>query len=595
MVEATIEQVMTLAIQHHQAGRLSEAEQLYCQILAREPGHVIAMHHLGVLAYQTGRNDLAVDLLRRVLTLNPNLPEAHSNLGNVLRVKGQLDEAITACRRAIVLRPNYAEAYNNLGLAMKEKGQLNEAIAAYRQAIALKPNFAEAYNNLAIALSDQGQLDQAIAECRQAIKLKPNYAEAHNNLGNALQNKGERGQAIGAYRQAIVHRPNYAKAYNNLGVALTDQGELDQAIAAYRQAIALEPSFAEAHSNLGNALRDQGELDQAIAACRQAINLMPNDAEAHHNLSLLLLVRGDFHRGWEEYEWRRKCTKFIPPMRNFAQQQWDGGSLEGRTILLYTEQGFGDAIQFIRYLPLVAQRGGKIIVECQAALQRLLRTVPERIEIVTCGEPLPAFDLQCPLLSLPRVFGTTFENIPNIVPYLHADSEDAEKWQRRLDDQLPNVKVGKVGLVWAGNPAHKNDRNRSMKLSSLAPLGQVPGIRFFSLQKGEAAAEAKIPPAGMDLVDWIAELQDFADTAALITNLDLVITIDTAVAHLAGAMGKPIWTLLPFIPDWRWLMDRQDSPWYPTMRLFRQSARGDWEGVIKRVAEALTIGIKNRV
>jgi hypothetical protein len=259
--------------------------------------------------------------------------------------------------------------------------------------------------------------------------------------------------------------------------------------------------------------------------------------------------------------------------------------LEDRILLLHTEQGLGDAIQFIRYLPLVAQRGGRIIIECQAELQRLFQTMDERWQIVVRGQPLPAFDLHCPLLSLPRVFGTDLANVPNIVPYLHADAQDVRRWQHRLAGHSPNVKVG---LAWAGSPTHKNDRNRSMKLATLAPLGQLSGVCLFSLQKGAAAAEAKTPPDGMKMIDWTDELYDFADTAALIANLDLVIAVDTAVVHLSGAMGKPVWTLLPFVPDWRWLLQREDSPWYPSMRLFRQPRIGDWDSVITRVVDALS-------
>jgi Tfp pilus assembly protein PilF len=489
MAQLTIQQAFDLALQHHQAGRLREAEQLYRQVLARQPEHADAIHFLGVIAHQVGRNDIAVGLIRRAIALNPNNADAHNNLGN----------------------------------ALKDKGQLDEAIAAFRQAIALNPNI----------------------------------PEAHNNLGNVL----------------------------------TDRGQLDEAIAAFRRAIALRGNYAQAHNNLGNALKDERQLDEAIAAFRQAIALNPNIPEAHHNLSLALLTRGDFQQGWEEHEWRWRCKDFPSAPRNFAQPQWDGRELEGRTLLLHTEQGLGDAIQFVRYVPLAAQRGGKIIIECQAELQRLFQTMDERCQIVPRGQPLPGFDLHCPLLSLPRVFRTTLANVPKEAPYLHADAEDAGRWENRLaDDSL----IVKVGLAWAGSPTHKNDRNRSIKLARLAPLGQVPGARFFSLQKGEAAAEAKTPPTGMELVDWTEELKDFADTAALIANLDLVIAVDTAVVHLAGAMGKPVWTLSPYVSDWRWLLDRDDSPWYPTMRLFRQPARGDWDSVITRVADALSLWIKNR-
>jgi tetratricopeptide (TPR) repeat protein len=552
MAERTIQQNFDLALQHHQAGRLQEAERLYREILTRQPSHAGALQYLGIIANQAGRSDIAVELIRRAIALEPNDAAAHSNLGNVLKDKGQLDEAIVACRRAIALNPNLPEAHCNLGVALKDKGQLDQAISAYRQAIAVRPNYAEAHSNLGVALAEKGQLDEAITAWRQAIALSPNYAEAHSNLG----------------------------------VALAEKGQLDEGIAAYRRAIAVNPNLAEVHNNLGNTLRDRGQLDEAIAALDQAIALDPGLSDAHKNLSFALLTRGDFQRGWEEHEWRWKCKDFPSQPRNFARPQWDGYPLEGRTLLLHPEQGFGDAIQFIRYVPMVARRGGRIIVECKAELQRLFQTITAGCQNVARDQLLPAFDFHCPLLSLPRIFGTTLADVPQTVPYLQADGDAAGGWQDRLAEHLDVVTVG---LAWAGSPAQKNDRNRSTKLARLARLGQVPGVRFFSLQKGEAAAEARTPPPGMELVDWTEELTDFADTAALIANLDLIITVDTAVAHLAGAMGKPVWTLLSFVADWRWLREREDSPWYPSMRLFRQSALGDWDNVIKRVADQLSL------
>ncbi len=571
--------------------QLDEAIAAFRRAIALRPNFPDAYSNLGIALAENGQLDEAIAAFQQAIALRPTYAEAHSNLGNALREKGQLDEAIAACRRAIALQPNFAEAHYNLGNALKDIGQLDEAIVAFRQAIALKPNYAEVYSNLGNPLTDKGQLDEAIAAYRRAIALRPNIAEAHSNLGNALREKGQLDEAIAACRQAIVLRPNFAEAYSNLGVALADKGQLDEAIAAYRQAIAFRPNFAEAHGNLGKALKDKGQLDDAIAACRRAIAIKPNFAGAHNNLSLAMLTRGDFQHGWEEHEWRWKCKGFSSRPRDFTQPQWDGRPLEGRTILLHAEQGFGDAIQFIRYVPLVQQRGGKIIVECPAGLQRLFQTMTASCQIVAEGQPLPAFDLQCPLLTLPRVFQTNLANIPETVPYLHADTELSRTWQHRLADQSPAVNVG---LAWAGSPIHKNDRNRSMKLARLAPLGQIPGARFVSLQKGEAAAEAKSPPANVELVDWTEELNDFADTAALIANLDLVIAVDTAVVHLGGAMAKPVWTLLPFVTDWRWLLEREDSPWYPSMRLFRQSSWGDWDSVITRVVDALSQWIRNR-
>jgi len=546
----TLEQQLQSGISHHRAGRLAEAETIYRQILAHHPDHADVLHLLGVLAGQTGRLDEAIASYQRSIQLKPEYPEVHYNLGNTLIEKRQLDDAIASYQRAIQLKPDHDRAHYNLANALMELGRHHEAIAAFQRAIQYKPEYAQSHFNLGIAHQVIGQLDEAIASFREAARLKPDWAEAHGNLGNALKIKGQ----------------------------------LDESIAAFRRVIYLKPDLPAAHNNLGVAFQCKGQLDQAIAVFRQAIALNPDLAEAHYNLSLALLAQGNFQQGWQEHEGRWKCQDLQPP-RNFAQPQWDGSTLENRTLLLHTEQGLGDAIQFIRYLPLLQQSGGRIIIECQAELQRLFQTMAGGCQIVPRGRPLPAFDLHCPLLSLPRVFETNLANIPNNVPYLHADSEDAKRWQHRLADHFPLLKVG---LAWAGNPIHKNDRNRSMNLVTLAPMGQLPGARFFSLQKGAAAAQAKTPPSGLELIDWTQELNDFADTAAFIANLDLVIAVDTAVAHLAGAMDKPVWTLLPFVADWRWLAERQDSPWYPSMRLFRQPREGDWHSIIAPVAQALS-------
>jgi Flp pilus assembly protein TadD len=551
MTQLTIQQALELALQHHRAGRLRDAEQIYEQILSRQPEHSGALHLMGVIARQRGRSDLAVDLIRRAVAVRPNFPEAYSNLGNALNDQGQIDEAIVAYRRAVTLRSDFADAYNNLGVVLISKGQVDEAIVACRQAITLRPNFAEAYSNLGSALTVKGHFDEAIAACRQAIKLSPNSAENYGNLANALKVKGQ----------------------------------LDEAIAAYRHTIALRPEFAVAYHNLGVALYDKGQLDEAIAVLRQSIVLSPNYAEAHMNLGMTLLLRCDFQSGWPEYDWRLKLDDSPGQTPGFTQPLWDGSDLARRTILLHAEQGLGDAIQFIRYVPLVVQRGGRVVVQAPAESIRLLRQLPGVERWIASGEPLPPFDVHCPLLSLPRLFVTTAETIPPQKDSLLPDPELAQAWQDRLERQPAGFKVG---LVWAGNPTHKNNHIRSIALSFLAPLATVSGVCFYSLQKGKAAKETANPPPRMRITDWTDELHDFADTAALVANLDLIISVDTSVAHLAGAMRKPVWLLLPFIPDWRWMLDRQDSPWYPTMRLFRQETRGSWSAVVSRIAKELS-------
>jgi hypothetical protein len=446
----------------------------------------------------------------------------------------------------------------DLAVRQHQAGRLHEAESLYRQIVAIDSGFFKAHCNLGLVLAAQGRLDEAIAAYRAATAIHPNLAEAHNNLGNALKEKGE----------------------------------LDEAIAVFRRALALKPEYAEAHNNLGAALLAQGHIDEAIAAHRQAVAFDPRVPDIHYNLSLDLLTRGDLQQGWEEYEWRWKLPSFQPYLRRFSQPLWDGSPLDGRTILLYAEQGYGDAIQFIRYVPLVAQRGGKIVIECGVELRRLFQSMAGICQIVVRAERLPAFDVHAPLLSLPRIFGTTLNNVPDSVSYLSADPADITAWGRRMDRLEPAVKVG---LAWAGRPTHLNDANRSIKLAMLAPLAKVSGVRFFSLQKGAAAEQVASDAlsAGIELIDFAGDLNDYADTAALIANLDLVIAVDTSVVHLAGAMGKLVWVLLPFVPDWRWTMTGERSPWYPTARLFRQASRGDWTSVIRRVVEGLSLWAQN--
>ncbi|MGD0389610.1 MAG: tetratricopeptide repeat protein [Tepidisphaeraceae bacterium] len=541
-------QLLELAIQRHQAGQLEEAIANCRQILSHQPRHPAALHLVGIIARQIGRLDASIELIRRAAAGNTADPHFHNDLADALRNKRQYDESFAACREALRIKPDFPEAYITLGNVLADQGQLDGAIAAAREALRIRPDYALAFNNLGVYLHSKGQLEESIAAGRQAIRLDGGRSEFHNNLGRALQ----------------------------------DQGQLDEAIAARRQAIRLKPDFAEAYNDLGNALRDVGQPEESIAALRRSVQLMPDYALAHWNLALSLLMQGDFVQGWREYEWRWRWDGFSSPCRNFAQPLWNGEELDGKTILLYAEQGIGDAIQFARYIPRVARRGGGIVVECQTPLKRLLSRIPSVQAVITEGEPLPPFDVQCPLLSLPLAFRTNWSSIPASVPYLKPDRKQSAMWKKRLAAEYPHRRIG---LAWAGSSAHKKDRTRSVELSQLAPLAAIPGNSFFSLQMGEAGKQ--VPPAEMTLHDFTAELNDFADTAALLDNLDLVITVDTAVAHLAGAMGKPVWVLVSYAPDWRWLLRREDSPWYPTMRLFRQTSIGDWANVIQRVANSL--------
>ncbi len=584
----TIAQAFDMAVQHHQAGRAPQAEQLYRQILQADPQHVGALHLLGLLAHQMGRSDLAIEYIRQALRLQPEFADAHSNLGMALAKQGNLTEAIACYQQALRLKPDHANALNNLANALRHQGKLTEAVASYQQALRFKPEIAEAHTNLGVALAEQGKLKEAVASYEQALRLKPHYAEAHSNLGMVLFDQGKLTEAVASYQQALLYKPDLAEAHCNLGVALVEQGKLTEAVAGYEQALRLKPDYAEAHSNLGVALAEQGKLTEAVASYQQALRLKPDYAAAHMNLAQVWFLWGDFETGWPEYEWRWKHRGFTPPA--FGQPLWDGSSLQGQTILLFPEQGLGDTLQFIRFAPLVQQLGATVIVQCQLPLLRLLATCAGIDRLVHAVTALPPFDLQASLLSLPRILRSTLATIPASIPYLCADPELRAHWQQ----QLSGVGGFRVGIAWQGNPEHKRDRRRSVPLLAFAPLAGVPGVRLVSLQKGPGREQVADLADRLGLLDLADRLEDFADTAAVMGNLDLVITVDTAVAHLAGALGIPVWVALPLVPDWRWLLERQDSPWYPSMRLFRQSAWGDWAGVFERLAEALRHQVASR-
>lgn len=417
----------------------------------------------------------------------------------------------------------------------------------------------------------------------KVLAADPDNPDALHLMGVTAHRAGLSESAVGLIERAIRLKPREPRYYSNCGEIYRRMGKLDPAVAYLRQALLLDPQYSMAHGNLGSALLDQGKTIQAIDSLRTAIRLDPGNAEAHWNLSLALLVTGNFEDGWKEYDWRWEANQ-KQAKRRYPQPQWDGSDPSGCTILLYSEQGLGDTLQFVRYVPLVAARAGKVVVECRPELRRLLESMPEILLAVT-GESLPQFDVHLPVLSLPRVFGTTLENIPARVPYLLPRPDLVRWWQEQGGFDRDRLNVG---LAWAGSRNHVNDRNRSFPFDTFLPLLDVPGVVFYSLQKGDAAGSSPMQRINTSLVDLTADLADFADTAALVSNLDLIISVDTAVAHLAGALAKPVWTLLPCVPDWRWMLERDDSPWYPTMKLFRQTIPGDWASVIRSVAEELT-------
>jgi len=543
-------QAMQLAMQNHNAGNLQQAEALYRNVLQADPNHSDALHLLGVLAAQVERYDIACELIQKAISINNAVPDYYSNLGNALKDQGKLAEAISYYQQAIVLNPNDANVYYNLGNALQDQGQLAEAITAFQHALSLNPQFCQVYNNLGKALKEQKQPADAIACFQQALFLNPNDVHAHNNLGGVLKEQGNLTEAMLYIQRALALNPNNADTYNNLATIWTEQNKLDKAIECYLKALRINPNLPDFHFNYGT----------------------------------LLLKKGDLITGWLKYEWRLKIkTGKYPQLK---QPLWEGNPLAGRRLLVHWEQGFGDIIQFVRYLPLI--KGGTVILAIQSPLKQLLNGLPGVDLLIVKSydnEPDIAYDVWIPLLSLPNLFATTLDTIPASIPYLYPDSQKVEKWRTRFESAR-----FKIGLVWSGNPKFQYNRNRSASLAHFAPLASVQNISLFSLQKGEAAKQPI--PEGMEMIPLTEELEDFSDTAAAINCLDLVISTDTAVPHLAGALGKPVWLLLHFASDWRWLLERNDNPWYPTMRLFRQAAPGDWASVFQQVVDALKLELQ---
>ncbi len=577
------------AIARHQASQFAEAEALYREVLARAPGHPDALHLLGLLAFHQGRNDAALELIGQALRFSPQHAPAHSNLGNALLAAGRTDEAIASFQRALALQPALAEAHSNLGNALRALGQLDEAVECYRQALALRPDFAEAHNNLGFALWELGRSDPALASIAAALRLRPDFPEALNNQGLVLEAQGQPEAALASLDRALALRPDYVEALNNRGNALKALGRLDEAVGSYRQALALRPGYAEAHNNLGQALEASGRADLALPSFERALALRPDLAQARWNKSIALLLTGDFAAGWPLYEARWAALGPRAGRREFPVPLWLGDApLAGRTLLLHHEQGLGDTLQMLRYVPLLAAQGVRVVLELPPPLARIAATVPGAALVITEGDALPPFDLHCPMLSLPLACGTTLGTVPREVPYLFVPHEAPAAWQDRLG---PRTRP-RVGLAWSGARGHRNDRQRSLPLAGLLPLLQSDAD-FVSLQTEYREADRALLGGLPNLRDCAPELGDFADTAGLIAQLDLVITVDTSVAHLAGALGRPVWLLLPYAPDYRWLLGREDSPWYPTMRLFRQPATGDWATVLDRVGGGLEARLRH--
>ena len=613
-------QSLDQAIAAYRAGQFVEAETICQQIVSVRHEYFDALYVLAVIQGTLGKHETALTNYDRALALLPQHAEALSNRGNTLKALKRFDEALLSYDRALALQPDYALALTNRGavlfdlerydealasydrsLAIRPEqaealynraGTLHrlkryeEAVASYDRAIALRPGFAEAYANRGNTLNELRRFDEALASFDRAIALRPNLIEALCNRGNALNELKRRDEALASYDRALALFPQYAASHYNRGTTLHEMKRYDEALASYDRALALQPNYPEAISNRGATLYELKRHDEALESYDRAIALQPDYPEAHWNAASLRLLTGDFTRGWREYEWRWKYEMLAPAKRNFVQPLWRGEAIDGKTILLHSEQGLGDAIQFCRYAPLVAARGGRAIIEVDKRLRELMTSLAGVAQVVTMGETLPDFDLHCPLLSLPLAFDTKIETIPSETPYLQAQPLKLAEWKKRLGAKH----ACRIGLAWSGNAAHKRDEIRSINLDALLPLLKTEAT-FVSVQKDVRPADTTILRGCSKIMQAADALADFSDTAALISNLDLVITVDTSIAHLAGALGRPVWILLPYLPDWRWLLDRDTSPWYPTARLFRQDHARAWDSVIPNVRDALLIFI----
>ena len=546
--------------------------------LALQPNFARAHHGLGNIHSRQGNFPVAAVYYRRAVALDSHRAEFHFGLGYALHRLGQSRDSRNAFVTALKLRPHFAEAHLNLGNLYYSRRLFPAAAAHYQSALRVRPGYAKACNNLGNAFARLNRITEAIACYRRALLLKPGSAIAYHGLGNALAEKKQWAQALQCLQRAIEVNPVSADIHNSLGNLHYSQRKMEDAALHYRRAIEIDSTYARAHVNLGNSLLALGRHAQARSMYERGLALDPASPDALYNLALARLRNGEFARGWREYESRWIFEELHLRPRNFRAPLWRGEPLEGKTILLHAEQGLGDTIQFARFVPLVAARGGRVILEVQPPLLRLLQSLPGVEKVIPRGAALPALDCHCPLMSLPLALGTTLETIPSPEGYLQTDP----------DMQLPALSATlRVGIAWAGNPHHKGDVTRSMPLEALTPLANLSGLSLISLQKGAGLEQLAPLKDRLPIHDAAPAHVDMLETAGLVGTLDLVLSVDTSIAHLAGAMAKPVWIMLPWVADWRWMEQRSDSPWYRSARLFRQSAAGDWSSVVHQIIAAL--------
>jgi len=563
------------------AGDLDASEKICRRLLKSSPHRGDCLHLLGVVELRRGHARKAAELINRSLATRPDDAAAHSNLGHALINLRRLHEALTSFDHAVALNPGLAVTHNSRAIVLSRLERFDEALAALDGALSIDPHFAEALNNRGNVLKALGRNAEALASFERCLAGQPDFAQAYHNRATVLIDMQRFDAAFESADRAVDLMAGNAEAWNTRGLALMHLKRFDEALADFQRALALQPRLAQALNNRALTLTPLRRFDEALASFEEALAINPGFAEAHWAQGMLRLLLGDFERGWTKYEWRWKWSSHTSPQPNFTQPQWLGKEpLKGKRILLHAEQGLGDTLQFCRYAAHVAQRGAHVMLEVQPSLKALLGSLVGPEQLVAKGEPLPPFDVQCPLMSLPLALGTSLSTIPATIPYLRANPEHIERWK----DRLGTRRGPRVGIAWSGNPQHKNDHNRSLSLAALIPLDALD-VELYSLQPDMRPSDRAAFAEFRHLRHFGSELSDFADTAALASLMDVVISVDTAVAHLAGALGRPVWVLLHHTPEWRWLLDRVDSPWYPTARLLRQPSFDDWTSVVTQLVK----------
>lgn len=571
--------------------RFDEAYTNYNIGIALNSNYAEAYYNRGILHEKYDRHQEALADYDKAIELKPSYAKAYNNRGNVYKALKRYEEALSSYEYAIKLNPHHAEAHYNRGVILNELKRYQDAFNSYHQAIALKDNYVDAYNNCGNVVMELKRFEEALTCFQKAIEINPNYAYAYNGQGNVLMELKRFDEALLSYEKAIALNSQSPDPHNGKSNALQELKRFDDAVTGYEKAIALNPASADTYANRGLAMQGMKNFDEALQNFDKAIELNPEMADPYWNKALLRILMGEYEEGWQLYEYRRHRSGKQESYPIYDQPLWLGQeSIADKILYIYPEQGLGDFIQFCRYVPLVEKLGAKVILKVPNPLYAMIKTMGLNAKIVRNDEKVDEFDFHCPIMSLPLAFKTTVETIPNNIPYLYSDQFKKSYWERKFAYASNSLKVG---LVWSGSKDHKKDHDRSLRLEQLAPILDLP-VTFYSLQK-EVREQDKITLSKLNQIqEDHEELNDFSDTAAMVDCLDLIISVDTSVAHLAGAMGKNVWILISYLPDYRWMLDRDDTPWYPTARLFRQPNVGDWDNAILNVRSALEKLLKNQ-